>query len=208
MASLPALYVDIDGVLAFQPEGSVVAVNARFGTRYLLAEAASYPWTSTIPAEQRTWLDANRAIVTANLASDTRAIGVVRKARAVGYPVTIATERDPSLRDLTAAWLAYWQVPYDALAVLGRGGKPDFLASRDSSGAVLIDDDPRFEAIAGNGLQVWVPPRPWTPRGNAPEGVWRFGSWRDVKKALTCNQRCCGGCVFQPGGGCGCPCCG
>ena len=210
MASLPGLYFDVDGVLAFQPEGSIVAVNARFGTRYLLAEATSYPWTATLPAEQRNWLDANRAVICANLAPDTAAVKVVRKAKKAGYPVTIATERDPILRDLTAAWLQYFDVPYDALAVVGKGGKPDLLASRDAETAVLIDDDPAKELLAGDGLQVWVPPRPWTPDGDPPGGVWRFGSWRDVKKALTCNQRCCGGCAFQPGEGCGCNqgCCG
>jgi uncharacterized HAD superfamily protein len=179
------LYFDVDGVLAFQPEGSIIAVNARFGASYLLAEATTYPWTATLPQAQRDWLDANRAVIYANLAPDTRAVNVVRKAKAAGYPVAIATERDPSLHDLTAAWLAYWQVPYDALAVVGSGGKAGFLASRDSSDAVLIDDDPVKEQLAGNGLQVWVPPRPWTPQGDAPEDVWRFGNWRDAKKKLS-----------------------
>lgn len=181
---LPALYIDVDGVLAFQPEASIIAVNARFGTSHLLAEATSYPWTAALPREQRDWLNANRAVICANLAPDPQAVTVARKARKAGYRVTVATERDPSLHDLTAAWLAYWEVPYDSLAVLGKGGKAAFLAARDSPGAVLIDDDPAKELLAGDGLQVWVPPRPWTPQGDAPEGVWRFEGWRDVKKKL------------------------
>lgn len=181
---LPHLYFDVDGVLAFQPEGSILAVNGRFGTSYLLAEATAYPWSATLTAGQRDWLDANQAVIAANLAPDMLAVKALRKAVKAGYRVTVATERDPSLHDLTAAWLAYWGVPYNSLAVLGKGGKPAFLAARESRDAVLIDDAPKFESLAGDGLQVWVPPRPWTPQGDAPEGVWRFGGWRDVKKKL------------------------
>lgn len=182
--SLPALYVDIDGVLAFQPEGSILAVNGRFGLSYLLADATSYPWVATLPDDIQAWHDKNWAVIAANLAPDTEAIAILRKARKAGYSVTIATERGVSLRDLSYAWLAYWHVPYDALAITGKGGKAAYLARRGNPEAVLIDDDPSKELLAGDGLQVWVPPRPWTPQGDAPAGVWRFGSWRDVKKKL------------------------
>jgi uncharacterized HAD superfamily protein len=184
MASLPRLYFDIDGVLAFQPEGSILAVNGRFGTSYLLAEATAYPWAATLPEQQRDWLTANLPVIAANLAPDTLAVKVIGKARKAGYQVTIATERDPSLTAITRAWLIYWGIGYDALEVVGPGNKAAFLASRGGGDAILIDDAPKFEAIAGDGLQVWVPPRPWTPHGDAPKGVWRFSKWRDVKKKL------------------------
>jgi len=183
VASLPALYFDIDGVLAFQPEGSVLAVNGRFGTSYLVAEATTYPWAATIPQVQQDWLEASKAVVCANLAPDTIAIATVRKAVKAGYPVTVITERDPSLAKLTAAWLAYFQVPYDNLALPGKGMKGERIAAGGGK-AILIDDSPANEPIASSDVQVWVPPRPWTPAGDPPAGVWRFSSWRDVRKKL------------------------
>lgn len=181
---LPALYFDIDGVLAFQPEGSILAVNGRFGTSHLVSEATSYPWPLTLPRKQLAWLDANMPVICANLAPDTRTVNLVRKARAAGYPVCIATERGLPLYGVTKAWLAYWQVPYDVLAVTRRGGKAPLIGARGGQDAVLIDDAPVNEKIAGDGVKVWVPPRPWTPQGDAPDGVWRFSDWRDVKKKL------------------------
>ncbi len=170
-------------MLAFQPEGSILAVNGRFGTSYLVAEASTYPWRATLPAEQQAWLKANEPVIAANLAPDTIAIRVVRKAVKAGYQVTVITERDPSLEAVTAAWLKYWRIPCGALAVVGPGGKGPLIATGQGD-AILIDDSPANEAIAANGVQVWVPPRPWTPQGDPPPGVWRFGDWRDVKKKL------------------------
>ena len=181
---LPALYVDIDGVFAFQPEGSILSVNGKYGTSHLVSQAVTYPWTATLPAAQQAWLTANQPVICANLAPDTKAAGVIGKARKSGYPVCIATERDPSLTAVTKAWLAYWRIPYDVLAVTGPGGKAPLIAARGDQDAILIDDAPANEAIAGNGVQVWVPPRPWTPDDEPPGGVWRFGDWRDVKKKL------------------------
>src|SRR5580693_6223159 len=126
---LPHLYFDIDGVLAFQPEGLILAVNGRFGTGYLAAEATTYPFYDTLTTRQQQWAQANRPVVTANLAPDTRAIRVLAKAVKAGYDVTVCTERPPELADLTRAWLAYWQVPGAADAqVVGKGGKVPLLA--------------------------------------------------------------------------------
>ena len=182
----PALFFDIDGVLAFQPEGTILAVNARFGTSHLVAEATSYPWVATLPPDQQRWVKANRAVIAANLAPDTRAVRLARKAAAAGIDVTVCTERPPSLAAVTRAWLAYWDVPgaQDA-QVVGPGGKEALLAPYGKGNpALLVDDAPKNEALARPGVQVWVPPRPWTPQGDAPDGVTRFGDWRDLKKAL------------------------
>jgi hypothetical protein len=184
--SQPHLFCDIDGVLAFQPEGSMLAVNARFGTAYLVPEATSYPWIATLPDRQQRWARANRAVIAANLAPDTRAIRVLAKAAKAGIPVTICTERPPEMAALTRAWLAYWQVPGAADArITGPGGKEALLAPYgEGNPALLVDDAPKNEALARPGAEVWVPPRPWTPQGNPPDGVTRFGDWRDVCKRL------------------------
>jgi hypothetical protein len=178
-------------VLAFQPEGSIVAINARYGTTHLVAEACVYPWVGTLPPDQRAWLDANRAVIVANLAPDMIAVNTVRKAVKAGYGITVCTERDPSLTDVTRAWLAYWQIPgAGQAAVVGPGGK-EALLERHGAGdpAVLIDDSPHNEALARPGVSVWVPPRPWTPAGDPSPGVWRFTEWRDVRKKLGLQAR-------------------
>jgi uncharacterized HAD superfamily protein len=182
----PALFVDIDGVLAFQPEGLILAVNARFAATYLISDVTTYPFYDLLPARQQQWAQASRAVIAANLAPDTRAVRVVQKAAKAGLAVTICTERPPELAGLTRAWLAYWQVPGAASAqVVGPGGKEALLASYGQGNpALLVDDAPKNEALARPGVQVWVPPRPWTPQGDPPDGVIRFGDWRDVSKRL------------------------
>lgn len=182
----PALFFDIDGVLAFQPEGLILAVNARFGEDYLAGEARTYPFFATLPPEQQQWAKANKAVIAANLAPDTLAVKVLSKAVQAGYGVTICTERPPALADVTRAWLAYWGVPgAEDAQVVGPGGKEALLAPYGNGNpALLVDDAPENEALARPGVQVWVPPRPWTPQGDAPEGVTRFTDWRQLRKAL------------------------
>jgi len=187
VAKRPALFLDIDGVLAFQPEGLILAVNARFGASYLLADSAgTYPFYATLPPDQQEWAEANRAVIAANLAPDTRAIRVAQKAAKAGLDVTVCTERPPELAGVTRAWLAFWDVPGAAQAqVVGPGGKEPLLASYgDGNPALLVDDAPKNEALARPGVEVWVPPRPWTPQGDPPAGVTRFGDWRQVCKRL------------------------
>jgi uncharacterized HAD superfamily protein len=181
----PALFLDIDGVLAFQPEGDILAVNARFGSTWLAADVTTYPFSSMLPEDQAGWLAANWPVIAANLAPDTRAVRVAQKAAKAGYTVGILTERDPALRDLTAAWLKFWQVPYATLGVVGPGGKGAVLESYGkgaaAGNAVLVDDSPVNIDLARPGVDVWQPARPYNSGGN---GVHRFNDWREFTKAL------------------------
>lgn len=178
----PALFCDIDGVLAWQPEGDIIAVNARFGSSWLITDATTMPFSGQLPSQQAAWLKKNQPVIIANLAPDTRAIRVVQRAAKAGYRVGIVTERDPALRDLTAAWLKFWDVPYDSLDVVGPGGKGNVLEPYGKGNpCVLIDDSPVNIKLARPGVDVWQPARPYNSGGN---GVHRFEDWRDVKKAL------------------------
>ena len=182
----PALFCDVDGVLAFQPEGDIIAVNARFGSSWLITDATTYPFRSILPDRQAAWLQANWPTVAANLAPDTRAIRMLAKAVKAGYKVTVCTERPPELAALTRAWLALWDVPGAADAqVVGPGGKESLLASYGKDNpALLVDDNPRNWTLARPGVQVWTPGRPWTPQDKPPDGVTVFADWRKVTKAL------------------------
>lgn len=180
---LPRLFVDVDGTLAFQPEGDIIAVNARFGTTWLVADATEYPFSSMLPRKQAKWLRARWGIIAANLAPDTLAIDVLRRAADAGYGITVCTERDPELAEVTAAWLGYWRVPLDALAVVGPGGKGPLLEPYGpDSPAILIDDNPANVSLARPGVQVWQPARPYNSGGG---GVWRFCDWNDAAAKLA-----------------------
>lgn len=182
----PALFCDVDGVLAFQPEGDILAVNARFGSSWLVADAVDYPFSSMLPDDQASWLAGAWPVVAANLAPDTRAIRVLAKAVKAGLDVTVCTERPPSLAALTRAWLAYWAVPgAEDAQIVGPGGKEALLASYGKGNpALLVDDSPANEGLARPGVEVWAPPRPWTPQDDPPDGVTRFSDWRDLCKRL------------------------
>lgn len=182
----PAVFFDIDGVLAFQPEGDILAVNARYGSTWLAADATTYPFSSMLPEDQAGWLAANWPVIAANLAPDTRAIRVLQKAVKAGLGVTVCTERSPDLAALTRAWLAYWGVPgADQARAVGPGGKEALLAPYgEGTSALLVDDNPQNWTLARPGVQVWTPERPWTPRGDPPAGVTRFADWRDLCKRL------------------------
>lgn len=181
-APLPRLYVDVDGTLAFQPEADLLAVNARFGSSLLVPEATAYPLRDALPGEQAGWLDGARPVIAANLAPDTAALDVLRRAQGHGYAITVATERPPALAALTRAWLAYWAVPCDQVAVVGPGGKTDLLAAHDEDDpCVLIDDDPGKAKLVRPGVQVWQPARPY----NDGDGVtMRFSDWCEAATAL------------------------
>jgi hypothetical protein len=113
-------------------------------------------------------------------------IRVAQKAAKAGLDVTVCTERDESLTALTRAWLAYWAVPgAEDAQVVGPGGKEALLASYGKGNpALLVDDSPANQALARPGVEVWTPVRPWTPRGDPPDGVTRFADWRDVARRL------------------------
>jgi uncharacterized HAD superfamily protein len=184
---LPHLYCDVDGVLAFQPEGSIIAVNARYNTTYLVPEATTYPFWKTLTEEQQDWQRKTQPIVDANLAPDTIAVDVLRRAVTHGYPLTVCTERDPAmLATITKAWVAFWDIPADNVAVVGPGGKVALLEAHDADNpAILIDDDPgKEDTIPRAGVSLWVPCRPWTPQDDPPDGVWRFGDWGQAALAL------------------------
>jgi hypothetical protein len=183
MASLPHLFCDIDGTLAFQPEGDILAVNARFGTSWLAADAVDYPFSSMLPPRQAAWLRANRAVIAANLAPDTAAVHVLTMAVKAGAGVTVCTERDGSLEALTRAWCSYWGVPGAGEALTaGPGGKAALLEPYGPGNpCLLIDDSPVNASLARPGVEVWQPARPYNDGGG---GVHRFSDWHDLKARL------------------------
>lgn len=186
--SLPALIVDIDDTIAYSSEATMGAVNAAFDTRYLASDIAGAEWDNVLDRQQRQWLSVqlSKSDIYQNIAPNYHAIDVLSFARKIGFHINITSARDPSLTEVTSAWLERWQVPYDGLSLVGRGRKVDWVRGRygPQNQAILIDDKPQQWLAAGNGISVWTPRLPKTPT-HAPPGVWIFDDWELVRAALV-----------------------
>jgi hypothetical protein len=188
-ASRPTVVSDLDGVLAFTTEAALTAVNARFGLNLLVDEQVTYSLAQRLNREQGMWLTGlfSRSTFLANLAPDGHALDALDAMHAAGIEVLLCTERPPSTKTATAAWLSTWDVSHDDLLMPGPGGKPAALAAYGPANpAVLIDDDPsKWLTVARPGLPVWTPRRPWTPTTSAAyANVWVFDSWDQVLSRL------------------------
>jgi hypothetical protein len=188
-ATRPTLVWDVDGVLAFTAEAAVMALNARYGTTYDVMTQRFFPGTligTALPAEQAAWLAAQLTdpVVLRQIAPDWHAIDTMTGAAAAGYTTTIVTERPPGTGNATRQWLAAWGCPdVPPVVAVGRGAKPAYMAARfgPAAPAVLIDDNPAARvSIARNGIQVWSPQRPYTPKTRR-EHTRTFGAWPEAR---------------------------
>jgi hypothetical protein len=178
----PLVVCDVDNVLAWHAEAVCIALNARFGTSYLVTQMTAYPLATMLEAEQAAWLAqyTERGSWCANLAPDHEAIAAMAAIRGTGHRVTISSDRPAQVADATTAWLDYWQVQRDGDLLQGPGSKQAALAA-SAAPAVLVDDDPRkWLTVARPGVGVWCPARPWTPQGwRKYPNVRVFQSWAE-----------------------------
>lgn len=185
---LPSLIVDIDDTIAFSSQAAMTAVNAAFDTRYLASDIAGAQWDNVLDRQQRQWLSIQlgKSGIYQNIAPNYHAIDVLSFARKIGFHIHITSARDPSLTDISREWLDQWQVPYDAMTLVGSGRKLDWIRGRygPDNRAIIIDDKPQQWLAAGNGISVWTPHLPKTPP-HAPPGVWIFDDWELVRAALV-----------------------
>jgi len=180
----PVLVFDCDGILSFTSEAICTALNARFGTTYSPASQGFFPGSlraDRLPDAQGAWIagEIRQPAFVSACAPDFHAMDVLRDAFEAGYECCVATERDPSLKEATARWLHDWGAPPVEVHATGHGQKPAFMAGRygPARPAVLIDDSPLAQvSIAGPGVQVWSPQRPYTP-GMARDHVRVFAGW-------------------------------
>jgi len=180
----PALVFDVDGILSFTSEAICTALNARFGTTYSPASQGFFPGAlraDRLPDAQGAWIagEMRQPAFAAACAPDFRAMDCLRDAYDAGFECLVATERDPSLQEVTERWLHDWGGPPVEVNAVGHGNKPAFMAARygEHRRAVLIDDDPlKALTVPRPGVQVWMPERPYT-QGKARTGSRVFGSW-------------------------------
>jgi len=186
--TLPTIVFDIDGTLAFMMESALTALNAAFGDDYKTSDITVYDWPLLLPKKQRAWLrdQLTQSDLYENLAPDWRAVDTLLLAQRLGYPVWVCTERNPALHQVTSRWLELWGLSADGLATVGHGNKPAWMRRFDADKpAVLIDDNPAFEyLIPAPGVQLWSPPSPYRPNGEAPPGVTRLASWQQARDQL------------------------
>lgn len=190
VAERPVIVSDIDGVIGFLTETTVTALNAHFGTSLVVSDMTSYWIEDTLPAEQSRWLTAQfaRGVTYANVAPDYSAIAALTALHDAGYHVIVSSDRPPdTTAAATGAWLAKWRVPHDEVRLLGRGGKKQVLSTYGPhKPAILFDDDPaKAVTVARDGVQVWSPARPWTPKNwHRYPNYWVFPSWDAVLDRL------------------------
>ena len=180
----PALVFDCDGILSFTSEALCMALNARFGTTYSPQSQGFFPGSlraDRLPDAQGAWIagEMRQPAFVASLAPDFRALDTLRDAYDAGFECVVATERDPSLQEVTERWLHDWGGPPVEVNAVGHGNKPAFMAERygEHRRAVLIDDDPlKALTVPGPGVQVWMPQRPYT-EGRARPGSRLYASY-------------------------------
>lgn len=182
----PIVLCDVDGTLAFEAQASLTALNARFGTHYLVAQQTAYPRSSAFPTDQGAWLKAMRETTTTfwlNLAPDKDALNALAALRRSGVEVVVASNRPAVMKQTTASWLGQHGVDYDQLLV-GDGVKAAFAAAH--SGVVAFDDDPRKALeLPPLGVTLWMPRRPWTPSWcSLSKTVHVFTDWAEPLASL------------------------
>jgi len=189
----PSLLFDIDGVLGFLTETIVAALNAHFGLNLVVSDMRNYWIEDDLEPDQSKWLieQFQRGVFYENVAPDYSAIAAVQALHHDGYEVIVSSDRPPeTTRDATIRWLKKWRIPYDQLVLQGRGGKVAIAAAHGPSDPLwAFDDDPRKAmTIPRPGVELWIPLRPWTPKGIGDRpGVHPFDAWTDVLKAAGVN---------------------
>lgn len=189
-AGRPLVVCDIDNTLAYQAQAECTAVNARFGTSYLVSAMTSFPTSNLFDAEQRAWLSGikHRDPWIMNLAPYGEAIAALGVIRGSGHRVVVSSDRHAAEAAATGRWLDAHAVPRDAQALDGPGSKRAVLAANGPGNpGLLIDDAPeKWLTIARPGVEVWCPRRAWTPLSwRAYPNVHVFDDWAEVLARLA-----------------------
>lgn len=182
-ATRPLVVSDIDGTLNFFAESMCAALNARFGLSILASEMTTYRIEDTLTREQGQWLAAQfgKGSFYANAVPRADAIAALHAMHGDGYRVMVSTDRPVTTKQTTEQWIQRVGVPNDGVNV-DPGGKQRLLAAcGPGSPGLLIDDAPKYWALARDGVEVWSPRHPYTPANwRDYPNVWVFDSWAQV----------------------------
>lgn len=184
----PTLLWDMDGILAFTAETMCTLLNTRFATSFQPQSQGFFTGLikpGALPPEMEAWLHTQMAdpLVLRTIAPDFHAGDTLTAAVAAGWDCHVVTEREPLAAAATCSWLAAWDLPPIPVTAVGWGSKPGWVRTRygPTHPAVLIDDNPLVRVtIAGDGLDVWQPTRPYVPPP-ARAHVRVFGSWAEAR---------------------------
>ena len=101
-----------------------------------------------------------------------------------GTTIWIVTDRPAVAEQFTRDWLAKWRVPFDRLVLGLRSKRRTAREATADEPMVFVDDDPRKAAqLPRENVKLYMPRRPWTPRGGVP-GATVFDTWDRVLDAL------------------------
>ena len=189
-AARPTILSDIDGVLAFESEAEIGALNAAFG--YQIHPLLHPSMLNLVPADH-VWLESLKATSSFiwSVAPDYHGLDALLAIAEAGYDVIIASERPASLAVVTESWFRRWSPDLRKQAKFVLEGPGSKVRTADSFGPkdplVWIDDDVKFWTRARPGVSIWTPKLPWNDQV-PPPGVTRFGKWAKLLRFLGVEE--------------------
>lgn len=181
--SRPRIVSDIDGTLAERDLCACCALNARFGTSYIYEDITA-PGSKWIDDDEaRDWYKARKhdPVFLGNLAPYQDAQWALWSLRQGGYHVTVSSDREAELADVSRAWLDQWGIGYDDIRI-GDGEKAAIASAASAADPVVFfDDNPdRAVDLPGPGRTVYLLDRPWNRTIPDGPGVKRIRTWQEA----------------------------
>lgn len=178
--SKPRVVCDIDGTLAERDLPALVAINSKFDTHFRYHDMTERNMDWCPDKKIRKWYEKHKhdPIFLVDLPPYEDAIWALWSLRSGGYNVTIASDREPELLQISKEWLAEQGIQYDDIRI-GEGEKERLAetASPDNP-MVFFDDNPkRTEDLPRPGVVVYLLDRPWNQDVQTNANVIRVKSW-------------------------------
>jgi uncharacterized HAD superfamily protein len=192
LLSQPHIVCDIDGTLAERDLATCLVVNARFGTSYIYDDITS--------PHAEDWMDNQVASgwyeryhhdpeFLKNLSPYQDGLWALWSLHQGGYQITIASDREAVLGDVSRHWLDQWGVRYDDVQI-GDGEKLR-LAEEASlqNPVVFFDDNPeRAYDLPGPGRMLYLLDRPWNRTVPEMPNLKRVGTWQEILRDFPAQQ--------------------
>lgn len=172
----PLILCDIDGTLAAYRHGLIQGINSKFK---LNMDVEDMPYHGQGLVNKK-WLKKwhKNEINALNLAPCSGACEGLSKLFDAGFSVTIASLRNPTLKEVTRLWLTRNNVRYDQLVMNGSQSKLDVILSTEGN-IVWFDDLPENWQYASQRIHIYCPKQPYTPT-DIPDNVTVFDRWDQI----------------------------
>jgi uncharacterized HAD superfamily protein len=192
LLSQPLVVSDIDGTLAERDLAVCTALNAHFGTRYAYQDITSPNGKDWIQSkDQEQWYESHRhdPIFLRNLSPYQDAMWALWSLHQGGYRITVASDREAALADVSRHWLDQAGIHYDDIQI---GDNEKLRIAQDASPSnpvVFFDDNPeRAYDLPGPGRHLYLLDRPWNQQVPDMPNVKRVKTWPEILKDFPAIQ--------------------